>query len=75
MLGVYGKTYDKDSYQKMKLIKKLSKKIKDHQYKVGLLKDNDDYFFIVYTNIYQTRQQIEYIKKTVEKGNLIKERR
>ena len=71
LFGVFGKISDKDSHRKMKELLTLAKKIKDNQYRTGMLKDNNDYFGIVYTHLNETKHQFEDMKKAIEKGRII----
>lgn len=71
LIGMYGKTYDNDSYKKMRQIVTLSKKLKDYQYKTSLFKDNSNYFIVLYTTLMETKRQFAQMKKALEKGNII----
>ena len=71
LIGMYGKTYDNDSYKKMRQIVTLSKKLKDYQYKTSLFKDNNNYFIVLYTTLMETKRQFAQMKKALEKGNII----
>ena len=66
LFGVYGKKFDKDMHRKMQQILTLTKKIKDYNYKTGILKDNNNYFGVVYTTANETERQLDDMKKDIE---------
>ena len=74
LIGVYGKVYDKDKNKKMKELIKLSRKIDDYQYNTSILKDRYNYYFVLYTNLLETKEEFETIKKVLEKGRMIEEK-
>lgn len=51
IVGMFGKIYDYNMNIKLKQLEKLEKQLKDLDYKTAFLKDNFNYYSVLYTNV------------------------
>ena len=66
LVGMYGKVYDEDKLKKLKLLQKLAEKIKDYNYKTWMLKDNSNYYFVLYTNKFEKEERFKRMEKILK---------
>lgn len=72
ILGMYGKTYDLDMQIKLKQLEKIEHKLKDLGYKTAFLKDNFNYYSVLYTQKYKQEELFKKMNESIERYNNVK---